>query len=389
MIELELLGVAPDGETLSLNDGDGNRYSLPITAALRAAVRKDVTLPPAEPRPITPREIQALFRKGASVDEVAQLSSLPAAQLFALEHPIAAERRYTADQARSFRQAHELGGLTIDELVVSRLIERGVTEDGITWDAYREPGSPWTLSASYSVEGTAHTALWRINNKAQAVTALNDEATWLTETQVPAPFSPWRARNTPPIDMAQRQRDVRASGTGEQITDRDNSAAPATDSAAFFADTQESSAGDDFDLDSVLANLDSQRGKAQPMPIADELADEEDLAAGAAADSDDEDAGSAAGATIIAFPNQQKLPGFEEKAGSTSSSEDTDASTASAAKSAAEAGKSENKKAASGSSDKPKAKQARSKKRNNRPTMPSWDEIVFGYSKNSDTNEAE
>jgi len=39
MKELELLGLQPDGEQLTLNDSEGNRYVLPITDALRAALR--------------------------------------------------------------------------------------------------------------------------------------------------------------------------------------------------------------------------------------------------------------------------------------------------------------------------------------------------------------
>ena len=43
MIKLQLLGLQPDGEHLTLNDAGGNRYSLPITDDLRAALRRDVS----------------------------------------------------------------------------------------------------------------------------------------------------------------------------------------------------------------------------------------------------------------------------------------------------------------------------------------------------------
>lgn len=62
MKELELLGLQPDGEQLTLNDSEGNRYVLPITDALRAALRRDrQAADPSEPdRQMSPREIQAL-----------------------------------------------------------------------------------------------------------------------------------------------------------------------------------------------------------------------------------------------------------------------------------------------------------------------------------------
>ena len=101
MIELELLGLT-DGQKLSLNDSEGNRYVLPITDELRAALRTDINQgEDSEPRPITPREIQAHFRAGLSVADVSEISSLPPSQLNGLAYPIFAEREYTAQLARS------------------------------------------------------------------------------------------------------------------------------------------------------------------------------------------------------------------------------------------------------------------------------------------------
>lgn len=381
MIELELLGVEPSNGKLSLNDPEGNRYSLAITDELLAALRRDVPEPAVEPKPITPREIQAMFRAGKSVDDVAQISALSASALLALEHPITAERRYTAHQARSYRQAHELGGLTIEELVMSRLVERGVTADGITWDAYREAGAPWTLSASYTIADETVTALWRINSKTQSVVALNDEAAWLTETAVPAPSSPWRAHNTPRVEPRNLAR-AQAADTARlldipRIEPRTSQGAP---DAQYALDTPRdqasdgntNQAADDIDIDSVLASLDSQRGKVQAMPdddFFDEWEDSEDSTsiseqrAGRAEDnSDDLSDDASQGATLLAFPSpshntetsqeQQHLPGL---------SADTDGDEESQA-------------------DTPEKVQPK-KKRRDRPTMPSWDEIVFGYSK--------
>ena len=41
MIELELLVVGGDGQSLVLTDADGERYRIPVTDELRAAVRRD------------------------------------------------------------------------------------------------------------------------------------------------------------------------------------------------------------------------------------------------------------------------------------------------------------------------------------------------------------
>ncbi|MDY5588415.1 MAG: septation protein SepH [Arcanobacterium sp.] len=448
MIELELLGVEPNGEKLNLNDSLGNRYSLAITDKLRAALRQDLPHPNTEAKPITPREVQALFRAGKSVDFVAQVSALPATQLLALERPIMAERLYTAKQARSYRQAHELGGLTIEELVVSRLIDRGVASEGITWDAYRETGEPWNLTATYTVNDLEHTALWRINTKAQAVTALNDEAAWLTETQVPAPVSPWRAHNTPkveprvphggypsgaaagapanasttphalntpyvqnaapaeltpvshigpvtPAEQSAAAEDPAHSAAHESASDTPLSLVgtlrphePAATPDSHSADTADASKSD-IDIDSMLASLDSQRGKAQPISEeefweADEAAalaaknssstaENSTAAEASATDDGDEPGASHETATVLEFPRQPQLPGIQSAA--------SEPETASEEKSAAAATPPTTTSAAKEKSG--KGTNAKQKKRRDRPTMPSWDEIVFGYSKDS------
>lgn len=142
MIELELLGLHPDGNQLSLNDAQGNRYLLPITDSLRAALRKDtqqVETPAEELKPMSPREIQAHIRSGMSVADVCELSSLPASQVSAFAHPIFAEREYTTNRAQNFRLNRETGSMTLEELVISRLVPRGITATDITWDSTRNP----------------------------------------------------------------------------------------------------------------------------------------------------------------------------------------------------------------------------------------------------------
>lgn len=319
MTELELLGLHPDGDRLSLNDSEGNRYILPITDDLRAALRKDVdvTREGSDPKPMTPREIQARFRAGMSVADVSELSSLPASQLAGLASPILAERAYTAQTARSYRQGQDVGGMTLEELVVSRLVPRGVSASSITWDATRESGEPWVLSATYDANQTSYTARWTINTRSHTVDAQNDEAVWLTETHIPAPSTPWRPLNTPRVESA-----------------------PSVPSPEPARDTS---------IDDMLASLDSKRGQARAMPEFD----------GAhPAHSEPE---KATDATILTFPSRV-----------------TAHESASSATSADDATSTDNQPTLDVEVEEVKP---RDKKRRSRPTMPSWDEIVFGAPK--------
>ncbi len=362
MIELELLGLQ-DGQKLSLNDSEGNRYVLPITDELRAALRTDIhRTDEFEPRPITPREIQAHFRAGLTVAEVSEISSLPPSQLNGLAFPIFAEREYTAQLARAYRLGHEVGAMTLEELVISRLVARDVESSSITWDAYRDKGEPWTLVARYTSGGREHTALWNVNTKAQTVQARNDEATWLTENQIPAPSNPWRKLNTPAV---------------EDTAERSPSAGKIS-----AVDARPISSSNPVDIDSMLSSLNSKRGTSQPMP------DDPDFEGAHPAHSE---ADAAVDATILAFPGRVDGQDAPTNAASSASSSPSSQS-ASSAESAddgplpgqqelpgvADEAEDSGVKSAKATESKPKKK-----RRRDRPTMPSWDEIVFGYSKDN------
>ncbi|MFC5280454.1 septation protein SepH [Arcanobacterium canis] len=341
MIDLELLGVVTDGDALSLNDAEGNRYRLPITPQLRAALRKDIRPENGEqPRPITPKEIQAHFRAGLSVAEVSEITSIPPSDLDGLARPILAERQYTALQARRWMLSKEDGSMSLEELVGSRLAARSVTSESILWDSYKKNNERF-LSVEFTIGEKQHAALWKIDMKAHTVVAANDEATWLTETQIPAPTSPWRPLNTPQMSEntasleARRARHI-AEDPHEPITPDD-----ASDESASIAD--------------MLDSLDSQRGVSRPMP-------DFDGAHPAASDVE-----GATDATILAFPSR-------------SDSEES-AATANEARLEIVQNEDEQQEEIAEIPPSPQASTKDSKKRKGRPSMPSWDEIVFGYSK--------
>lgn len=330
MIELQLLGLQPDGENLTLNDANGNRYSLPINESLRAALRKDIDasmLSNGQNRQMSPREIQALVRQGKSVQEICDISALPAARVGALAHPILAEREYTARTARSFPLGREIGALTVEEVVTSRLLSRGVRPHEIEWDATREAGSPWQLTATFTSADQNRTATWSIDIDRRSLEAIDDEATWLSETQLSRPAGPWRATNTPPVEDAPVRQESESPESAHKI-------------------------------DAVLASLDVQRGKQKPMPtIGDEDFPEPEFAGAHPATSEP---AQAEDATILSLPNrftgELDIP-IERPS-------DSGATLASVYDAPA-------------SPEEPKTT-AKKKRTSPRPSMPSWDEIVFG-----------
>ncbi|AIE82156.1 septation protein SepH [Actinotignum schaalii] len=413
MKKLELLGLQPDGHNLTLNDEEGNRYLLPVTDDLRAALRKDPhpSAPDEEITPMGPREIQALVRAGRTVDDISEMAALPPSRISALAHPIIAERNYTAAQARNYTLGRDVGGFTVEELVTSRLVARDVDTASITWDAVREAGQPWALIVRFISAGREHEARWFIDTDRHTLQARNDEASWLSETSLTADAGPWRPDHTPAVVPGSA--DPVFSGT---TTPAAVPAAVASPAAALpnALDTPPARAS----IDEVLASLDSQRGKSRPMPDADHDIDPDEWDGAHRAPEDEEEL--RAPATIVSLPSREgQLPGQrallepEELApapvlrpasgsgagagsdagagavsGAGAEPSGTDAASGTATETPAPApaptaasAPVPDKTAPTSAPAKaaPAATEARrGRKRTDRPTMPSWDEIVFG-----------
>lgn len=395
MINLEFLGLDASGEKLTFNDADGNRYEAQISAELRGALRKDFAVPNGEKatqetalRPASPKEIQAYFRAGKSIAEVSEICTLPPLQLTKLASPILAERKFIANQARRFHKNHDSAEMSVEELVTSRLISRGVDLATIEWDAVREPGLPWILIARYVVAGNTTDARWQVNSKAHFITPLNDEATWLTDTPIPTPNDPWRPLNTPKVSEINQahanssalQTDAEIAG-GKPAADLVDSSLSTPASAAVnvwsvgkAGNSEDGSAGTQtIDIDAMLASLDEQRGVSQPTP---QFAAETEFAGAHPAYSEPENA---TDAQILQFPEKKGANASAPRSQITpSDAEAADGVQALPGLAAADGGKVNQ---ADRSKDSEAGGKQKNKSRRGRPEMPSWDEIIYGYPK--------
>src|SRR5918997_5164903 len=107
MPELELVRLHEDGDHLVLRAPDGQESTLPISDALRAAVRRDrprtEALPTQGEATLRPRELQARLRAGASAEELAVEAGIPVAHVQRYEWPVMAERDHVIRQVRAHR----------------------------------------------------------------------------------------------------------------------------------------------------------------------------------------------------------------------------------------------------------------------------------------------
>ena len=199
MRDLRLVGVHEDGQHLLLSDSEGEHYRVRLDEPLRAAVRRD------RPRlgqlqieidgGMRPREVQALIRAGLSAEEVAERSGWTAEKVARYEGPILAEREYVAGLARGVRLRGRGGpaGTTAPTLaarVSQRLSGRGVDPALAEWDSARNDSGEWTVVVTFAAGGRQRQARWAFDVPARTVSALDDEARWLSEEDSAAGASP-------------------------------------------------------------------------------------------------------------------------------------------------------------------------------------------------------
>ncbi len=190
MKDLELLGLHPDGNQLILNDEEGTRYALAITQELRDKLRPErpnlEAVPQSPKKTVPPRKIQSLIRAGSTVSEIADKFELPVAKVQRYATPILAERRHIANLAQSCQVGGESDSPHLGELVIDRLAARGVSADSLRWDAVRGGKGPWEIILTFTQDARDLTARWHMEPGASTVSALDQEAIWLTEASQPA-----------------------------------------------------------------------------------------------------------------------------------------------------------------------------------------------------------
>ncbi|MGW8566150.1 septation protein SepH, partial [Isoptericola sp. NPDC055881] len=189
MAELELVRLHEDGERLVLRGPDGTQSTLPITEALRAAVRRDrprtEALRAQAATTLRPRDLQARLRAGASAEELAEESGLPVEHVQRYEWPVVAERDHVIAQVRAHRLPGDDEATTLGEVADTRLAARGVRASEAHWSARRDGSAPWVVEVRFSAGDRNRSARWTYDPKGRVVTPLDDEARWLGQPDDP------------------------------------------------------------------------------------------------------------------------------------------------------------------------------------------------------------
>jgi hypothetical protein len=206
MQDLRLVGVHDDGEHLLLSGTGGEMFRLPIDEALRVAASRTPAQVAAKTKTsavsLSPRDIQARIRSGATAAQVAELSGMPLANVQRYEGPVLAEREYVAQQARKvevaapapghdiYRSAFGDNPATLDEMVSHRLAAHGIDSSTVEWDSWRRTDGSWTVVARFDPNpalpvtiGEEPPAMWTFSPARKSLQNANRWAQQLSELE--------------------------------------------------------------------------------------------------------------------------------------------------------------------------------------------------------------
>jgi hypothetical protein len=201
MRELTVVGLDVDGKHIICESTKpGERFLLRADDRLRAAVRgetdrsrqPEVDIEVANV--LTPKEIQARIRAGASVEQVAEASGADLSRVERFAHPVLLERSRAAELATASHPVLTDGPSvqTLLESVACALVARGLDHDSTSWDAWKNADGRWTVQLTWQAGLSENVAHFRFTPGAHGgtATALDDAANELIDPNFDRPLRP-------------------------------------------------------------------------------------------------------------------------------------------------------------------------------------------------------
>ncbi len=188
MQELRLVAVSEDGSYAVLAiPGRGGRFTLPVDDKLRAVARGqfsrlaqyDIEVE----SPLRPKEIQARIRAGETAEEIADAAGVPIERVRWFEGPVLAERAYVAQQAQAAsvrRPGDSAPGPRLGEIVAERLSALGMEPEDAQWDSRKRGDGSWQVQVTFTAAGRPRMAEWVFDPRRRHALPADDDASRLS-----------------------------------------------------------------------------------------------------------------------------------------------------------------------------------------------------------------
>ena len=183
MRELRLMAVSDDGAHLYLAGHDDELMALRVDDRLHAAIRGDRArlgqLDIQLESQLRPRDIQARIRAGESLDAVAAVAGMPRDKVERFAGPVIAEREHIAERARQ-ATVRRLGGdgppQTLEAAATATANAHGTDASHVEWDAWRREDGRWLVQFTWGEGEPDDTALFSFDPSGRSVQPENDRA---------------------------------------------------------------------------------------------------------------------------------------------------------------------------------------------------------------------
>ncbi len=219
MRELKVVGLDVDGKRIICETKNpAETFVLRADDRLRAAVSGD------QPRAgqtqidievtsvLTPKEIQARIRSGASIEQVAESAGVDVSRVERFAHPVLLERTRAAELATASHPVLADGPavMTLLETVTTALVARGLDHATTTWDAWKNEDGRWTVRLTWQAGHSDNRAHFRFTPGAHGgtATALDDAASELIDPNFDRPLRPVAPVAQLDFDEAQPTEDI-------------------------------------------------------------------------------------------------------------------------------------------------------------------------------------
>jgi len=181
MRELKVTDV--DGATLVVADDEGNEFRVPVDETSLRRLRHTRT---AEDGPrVSPKDIQSHLRAGLSNDEISALTGASLDLIQRFETPVLAEREFIITSALSVPTQTtvetETGNLStaFGTVITQRL--HSLSASAERWATWKEETGSWVVKLEFTANGIEHDARWSFEPRKRTLTPANSDASTLSQ----------------------------------------------------------------------------------------------------------------------------------------------------------------------------------------------------------------
>lgn len=181
MTELRLNG--NDGVYLFLESSGGEKYRLLIDESLQTAVKRTEKGSTSSVS-LSPREIQSEIRSGTTVDSLVAKSGDPRHFIEKFAAPVLDELSHVINSAKGVRisiagdRHTDISQIEFGDIISSRLDASGVTE--FSWSARRDEQQVWLVSVNFMLNSQNQRATWSFEPKRLLLSPENESAVKLS-----------------------------------------------------------------------------------------------------------------------------------------------------------------------------------------------------------------